>query len=130
MLISRKLMRLVSLLKKLYLNLNVVRLVNNKWGFAKCRSCKRYTLASGTKDKPWEKKSKISPKRFSKACLWKKIDYLFENCGDLLAFFLPGFLRSTTLESRVRSPIGLRIALKDGSNSTRALVIPCLSASA
>ncbi|MEY3090573.1 MAG: hypothetical protein RL113_889, partial [Pseudomonadota bacterium] len=58
------------------------------------------------------------------------IDYLFENCGDLLAFFFPGFFLSTTLESLVRSPIGLRIALNDGSNSTSALVIPCLSASA
>ncbi|MEY3090500.1 MAG: hypothetical protein RL113_816, partial [Pseudomonadota bacterium] len=27
------------------------------------------------------------------------IDYLFENCGDLLAFFFPGFFLSTTLES-------------------------------
>ena len=117
MLISRKLTQPVAFLKRLYLDLKVVRLVNNKWSFAKCRSCKRKTLASGTKGKPWEKKS-------------KSIDYLFENCGDLLAFFFPGFFLSTTLESLVRSPIGLRIALKDGSNSTRALVIPCLSASA
>lgn len=114
----------------IYSDLKVVRLINNKWSFAKCRLCKRKTLAKDTKDDPWGKKSKsISEEIFQRQAL-VKIDYLFENCGDLLAFFLPGFLRSTTLESRVRRPIGFKIALKDGSNSTSALVIPCLSASA
>ena len=77
----------------------------------------RKKLAEGSKENPRRKKS-------------KSIDYLFENCGDLLAFFFPGFFLSTTLESLVRSPIGLRIALNDGSYSTSAFVIPCFNASA
>ena len=40
--------------------------------------------------------------------LLKKIgnstDYLFENCGDLLAFLFPGFFLSTTLASLVSKP--------------------------
>ncbi len=39
-------------------------------------------------------------------------NYLLENCGLLLAFLLPYFLRSTTLESLVSKPLGFKMALK------------------
>ena len=43
--------------------------------------------------------------------LRKSKDYLFENCDALLAFLRPGFFLSFILESLVRKPAALSIAL-------------------
>ena len=51
--------------------------------------------------------------------------YLFENWKLFLAFALPYFFRSTTLESRVRKPPDLSTALFWGSKFKSAFEIPC-----
>ncbi len=54
------------------------------------------------------KESQSPPKGETK----RNKNYLLENCGLLLAFLLPYFLRSTTLESLVSKPLGFKMALK------------------
>ncbi len=54
------------------------------------------------------KESQSPPKGEAK----RNKNYLLENCGLLLAFLLPYFLRSTTLESLVSKPLGFKMALK------------------
>lgn len=60
------------------------------------------------KNKREPKLSKAPPKGEAK----RNKNYLLENCGLLLAFLLPYFLRSTTLESLVSKPLGFKMALK------------------
>ena len=59
-----------------------------------------------------------------------RTDYLFENCGALLAFLRPYFFLSFILGSLVRKPAFLRAGLYSPSISRRALEIPCLIAPA
>ncbi len=61
------------------------------------------------------KPSKAPPKgesKRNKGEAKRNKNYLLENCGLLLAFLLPYFLRSTTLESLVSKPLGFKTALK------------------
>jgi len=55
-------------------------------------------------------------------------NYLFENCGALLAFLRPYFFLSTILSSLVRNPAFLSAGLNCSSALTSALAIPCLIA--
>ncbi len=59
----------------------------------------------------------------------KKV-YLFENCGDFLAFFLPYLYLSFLRGSLVKKPSLLRIGLSSSSTFNKALAIPCLTAPA
>lgn len=54
----------------------------------------------------------------------------FTHWKDFRAFALPGFFRSTTRESLVRSPFALRRACSGGEKFCSALAIPCLMACA
>ena len=58
------------------------------------------------------------------------IDYLFENCGALLAFLRPYFFLSFALGSLVKKPAFFKAALVSSSARTKALEIPCLIAPA
>jgi hypothetical protein len=53
----------------------------------------------------------------------EKENYLFDQVGDFLAFFLPGFFLSTFLASLVKSPASLKTALLETLDSTNALEI-------
>ncbi len=67
------------------------------------------------KNKREPKLSKAPPKgeaKRNKGEAKRNKNYLLENCGLLLAFLLPYFLRSTTLESLVSKPLGFKMALK------------------
>ncbi len=57
-------------------------------------------------------------------------NYLFENCGALLAFLRPYFFLSFILGSLVRNPAFFKAALNSSSAFNSALEIPCLIAPA
>ncbi len=58
------------------------------------------------------------------------VDYLFENCGALLAFLRPYFFLSFALGSLVKKPAFFKDAFVSSSARTNALEIPCLIAPA